>query len=101
MRWSNDALKSTLHRVRAPQARSADDTHTPERFSIPYVSKPSNSIADLQFCGADKDRVIDAIPGTWYVLVASRTNLQVGGEPEEVCADLCGRLCGHAPECHL
>ena len=34
MRWSNDELKSTLHRVVAPKG---DETETPERFSIPYV----------------------------------------------------------------
>jgi isopenicillin N synthase-like dioxygenase len=43
MRWSNDDLKSTLHRVRAPpraQNNNIDtdpDEMVPERFSIPYV----------------------------------------------------------------
>jgi isopenicillin N synthase-like dioxygenase len=42
MRWSNDDLKSTLHRVRAPpraQNNNIDtdpDEMVPERFSIPY-----------------------------------------------------------------
>ncbi|KAG7094640.1 hypothetical protein E1B28_005464 [Marasmius oreades] len=37
MRWSNDILKSTLHRVRAPPRREGDGGKTRERFSIPYV----------------------------------------------------------------
>ncbi|RSH91931.1 hypothetical protein EHS25_009301 [Saitozyma podzolica] len=59
MRWSNDDLKSTLHRVRAPpraQNNNIDtgpDEMVPERFSIPY------------FCGANVDRTIDCLPGTW------------------------------------
>ncbi|KAL7422068.1 hypothetical protein Q5752_003843 [Cryptotrichosporon argae] len=53
MRWSNDDLKSTLHRVRAPPRRPEHGDMTPERFSIPY------------FCSANKDKVIDALPGSW------------------------------------
>ncbi|WVQ82264.1 hypothetical protein IAT38_004392 [Cryptococcus sp. DSM 104549] len=53
MRWSNDELKSTLHRVRAPPAKPDDGEMTRERYSIPY------------FCSADRDRIIDALPGTW------------------------------------
>ncbi|KAJ8077579.1 hypothetical protein PM082_002011 [Marasmius tenuissimus] len=53
MRWSNDTLKSTLHRVRA-LARSADDNGmTQKRFSIPY------------FIGADAKTIVDCIPGCW------------------------------------
>ncbi len=39
MRWSNDELHSTLHRVRAPLRRAEDGEMTRERFSIPYVSR--------------------------------------------------------------
>ncbi|KAM0746961.1 flavonol synthase/flavanone 3-hydroxylase [Meredithblackwellia eburnea MCA 4105] len=53
MRWSNDTLKSTLHRVRAPAPRPEDYGITPARYSIPY------------FCSANKNAVIDALPGTW------------------------------------
>ncbi|KAK6909639.1 hypothetical protein I203_103660 [Kwoniella mangroviensis CBS 8507] len=53
MRWSNDELKSTLHRVRAPPPRADDGEMTRERYSIPY------------FCSADPERVIDALPGTY------------------------------------
>lgn len=52
MRWSNDTLKSTLHRVRAPPPKEGD-THSRERYSIPY------------FLSADPDKVIDALPGTY------------------------------------
>lgn len=47
-RWSNDMLKSTLHRVRAPPLV---DGLTRARYSIPY------------FITADKERTIDCIPG--------------------------------------
>ncbi|KAH0841254.1 hypothetical protein AYO21_06867 [Fonsecaea monophora] len=50
-RWSNDTLKSTLHRVRAPPM--ARDGLTRARYSIPY------------FVTADRDRTIDCIPGCY------------------------------------
>ncbi|KAJ7731565.1 Clavaminate synthase-like protein [Mycena maculata] len=52
MRWSNDTIRSTIHRVRAPPGTHADGM-TPERYSIPY------------FCSADFNTVVDCIPGTW------------------------------------
>ncbi|KYK61550.1 hypothetical protein DCS_02692 [Drechmeria coniospora] len=64
MRWSNDELTSTMHRVRtsAPAdsgeaAESGDGSGprrmTRERFSIPY------------FVAADRERIIDCVPGCW------------------------------------
>ncbi|KII88339.1 hypothetical protein PLICRDRAFT_698734 [Plicaturopsis crispa FD-325 SS-3] len=50
-RWSNDILKSTLHRVRAPPRKEGDGGMTRERYSIPY------------FMTADRDKVIDCLPG--------------------------------------
>ncbi|KAJ7910872.1 thymine dioxygenase [Mycena leptocephala] len=44
MRWSNDTIKSTIHRVSAPPHTASVDGMTPERYSIPFV---------------------DCIPGTW------------------------------------
>ena len=41
MRWSNDELKSTLHRVRAPVRKEGDGEYTKERYSIPWVCLPS------------------------------------------------------------
>ncbi|KAJ7319410.1 thymine dioxygenase [Mycena albidolilacea] len=53
MRWSNDTIRSTIHRVRAPPQNRSVDGMTPERYSIPY------------FCCADFTTVVDCIPGTW------------------------------------
>lgn len=35
---SNDIVKSTIHRVRAPAISTDENGMTPERYSIPYVS---------------------------------------------------------------
>ncbi|KAL0566941.1 hypothetical protein V5O48_015055 [Marasmius crinis-equi] len=53
MRWSNDTLKSTSHRVRAPLMKADDDGVVPERFSVPYFIAP------------DTGTIIDALPGCW------------------------------------
>ncbi|KAF8954069.1 thymine dioxygenase [Flammula alnicola] len=54
MRWSNDTIKSTVHRVRTPPYIETDSGKMiPSRYSIPY------------FCGADSSVVVDCIPGTW------------------------------------
>ncbi|KAF8188900.1 thymine dioxygenase [Mycena galopus ATCC 62051] len=47
--WSNDTIRSTIHRVRAPPQSKTIDGMTPERYSIPY----------------DFDTTVDCIPGTW------------------------------------
>jgi isopenicillin N synthase-like dioxygenase len=52
MRWSNDILKSTLHRVRAPPL-SDGELNTPARFSIPY------------FIGPDASKKIECLPGCY------------------------------------
>ncbi|KAG7891112.1 hypothetical protein KL905_000549 [Ogataea polymorpha] len=52
MRWSNDKLKSTLHRVTAPPLDQGTGM-TRVRYSIPY------------FVSADRDEVVDALPGTF------------------------------------
>lgn len=51
-RWSNDTIKSTLHRVVEPPAPAEGDTH-PARYSIAY------------FCNPDFDKYIEAIEGTY------------------------------------
>lgn len=53
MRWSNDTIRSTVHRVRAPPGAALADGMVPERYSIPY------------FCCPDFETIVDAIPGTW------------------------------------
>ncbi|KAK7455780.1 hypothetical protein VKT23_010812 [Stygiomarasmius scandens] len=52
-RWSNDTIRSTVHRVRAPPGLKTDNGMTPERYSIPY------------FCASDLDTVVDCLPGTY------------------------------------
>lgn len=51
-RWSNDSIKSTMHRVVEPPAPEEGDIH-PARYSIAY------------FCNPDFDEYIEAIPGTF------------------------------------
>ncbi|KAF8592585.1 Clavaminate synthase-like protein [Ramaria rubella] len=53
MRWSNDIIRSTIHRVRAPPNLITKDGMFPERYSIPY------------FCSADFSSVVDCLPGTY------------------------------------
>ncbi|KAJ3832821.1 flavonol synthase/flavanone 3-hydroxylase [Lentinula raphanica] len=62
MRWSNDTLKSTLHRVRAPPRKDEDsgDGIVKDRFSMAY------------FMGADYDKTIDCLPGCFSPLRPKR-----------------------------
>ncbi|KDQ14484.1 hypothetical protein BOTBODRAFT_32614 [Botryobasidium botryosum FD-172 SS1] len=53
MRWSNDIIRSTVHRVRAPPDLVTEDGMTPERYSIPY------------FCSTDFSTVVECLPGTY------------------------------------
>ncbi|KAL0942710.1 flavonol synthase flavanone 3-hydroxylase [Colletotrichum truncatum] len=52
-RWSNNTIRSTMHRVQAPPLKDNDsgDRVTRARFSIPY------------FIGADQEKTVDCIPG--------------------------------------
>jgi isopenicillin N synthase-like dioxygenase len=51
-RWSNDQLKSTLHRVTAPPVDSETGI-SKARYSIPF------------FISANRDKVVDALEGTY------------------------------------
>jgi len=51
-RWSNDTIKSTMHRVVEPPAPLDGDVH-PARYSVAY------------FCNPNYDRQIEAIDGTY------------------------------------
>lgn len=51
-RWSNDTIKSTIHRVVEPPAPAEGDEH-PARYSMAY------------FCNPNFDKFIEAIPGTF------------------------------------
>ncbi|KAJ0357559.1 hypothetical protein COL154_010042 [Colletotrichum chrysophilum] len=52
-RWSNDTLRSTMHRVRAPPLETdmSGSRVTRARYSIPY------------FIGADSEKTVDCVPG--------------------------------------
>ncbi|KAK0461982.1 uncharacterized protein EV420DRAFT_1640277 [Desarmillaria tabescens] len=56
-RWSNDTLRSTLHRVVAPPAKQISETEvvTPARQSIAYFSNPNftTEISCLPNCGKE------------------------------------------------
>jgi len=52
-RWSNDIIRSTVHRVRAPPNLASADGMTPDRYSIPY------------FCSTDFNRTVECLPGTY------------------------------------
>jgi isopenicillin N synthase-like dioxygenase len=59
MRWSDDRLQSTLHRVRMPRA----DEYLGPRYSLPF------------FCQANKDAVIQG-PGKSYAPITAHDYLQ-------------------------
>ncbi len=53
-RWSNDEIRSTMHRVVQPPAKPDDDSDMyPARYSIAY------------FCNPNFDQYIEALPNTW------------------------------------
>jgi isopenicillin N synthase-like dioxygenase len=53
-RWSNDAIRSTRHRVVQPPAQDGDESDMyPKRYSIAY------------FCNPNNESYIEALPGTW------------------------------------
>ncbi|ONH64961.1 1-aminocyclopropane-1-carboxylate oxidase [Cyberlindnera fabianii] len=66
-RWSNDTLKSTLHRVTAPPVNSETGI-SKVRYSIPY------------FVCADADKVIDALEGTYGDMVPKKYEPITSGE---------------------
>ncbi|RPD62426.1 thymine dioxygenase [Lentinus tigrinus ALCF2SS1-7] len=53
MRWSNDVIRSTVHRVRAPLNAKTVNGMVPERYSIPY------------FCSPERTAVVECLPGTY------------------------------------
>ncbi|KAH9922796.1 thymine dioxygenase [Epithele typhae] len=53
MRWSNDVIRSTIHRVRAPPGMKTEDNMVPDRYSIPY------------FCAPEFTQVVECLPGTY------------------------------------
>lgn len=55
MRWSNDTIQSTIHRVVEPPRRTTATDEHPPRYSIAY------------FCNPNFQSHIEAIPGTYAV----------------------------------
>ncbi|KAH9942877.1 thymine dioxygenase [Amylocystis lapponica] len=62
MRWTNDMIRSTVHRVRAPPNCIAQDGMTPERYSIPYRELACSSLTIIR---QDFNKVVDCLPGTY------------------------------------
>lgn len=73
-RWSNDNIKSTIHRVVEPP--SGDGDVYPARYSIAYVApsptrkRTTSYLKELTmenryFCNPNFDSLIEAIPGTY------------------------------------
>ncbi|GFP56406.1 hypothetical protein ACSS6W_006685 [Trichoderma asperelloides] len=59
MRWSNDELKSTMHRVKAPPlAADEDEAATKHR-----MTRARHSV--VYFVGADLEKTVDCVPGCW------------------------------------
>ncbi|EED14117.1 gibberellin 20-oxidase, putative [Talaromyces stipitatus ATCC 10500] len=74
MRWSNDELKSTLHRVRAPplvdNEGESKGRMTKARYSIPYFISPDRDrlIECLPNChGPDRPKKYEAITSSDYI----------------------------------
>ena len=59
MRWSDDRLPSTLHRVRMPRPDEVDGERLGPRYSIAY------------FAQADRDAVIESPGGTYAPITAA------------------------------
>ncbi|KAM0253060.1 hypothetical protein ACHAQJ_007436 [Trichoderma viride] len=58
MRWSNDELKSTMHRVKAPRL-AKDEGEVPKN----KVIKARHSV--VYFMCADLEKTVDCVPGCW------------------------------------
>ncbi|KAL7786235.1 hypothetical protein V8C37DRAFT_392640 [Trichoderma ceciliae] len=58
MRWSNDELKSTMHRVRAPPL-AKDEGHASKN----EMTKARHSV--VYFICADLEKTVDCVPGCW------------------------------------
>ncbi|PNP38270.1 hypothetical protein TGAMA5MH_09843 [Trichoderma gamsii] len=61
MRWSNDELKSTMHRVKAPPSLEADGDEAV--MTKNRVTRARHSV--VYFVGADLEKTVDCVPGCW------------------------------------
>jgi isopenicillin N synthase-like dioxygenase len=72
-RWSNDILRSTLHRVVAPTAKKTDETQDviPVRQSIAFFCNPNfdAEIACLPNCfGPGKEKKYETVTTEAYIV---------------------------------
>jgi isopenicillin N synthase-like dioxygenase len=85
-RWSNDTLRSTLHRVVAPPAKkiSAAEAMTPARQSIAFFCNPnfSTEITCLPNCG--KNAKYPSINTGDYIVGRLAATIHGGGYSTEV-----------------
>ena len=66
-RWSNDTIKSTIHRVVEPPQKEGE-TH-PARYSIAYALRQGSYLYELTFtsyfCNPNFKDFIEVLPGTY------------------------------------
>ncbi|KAG8529083.1 uncharacterized protein KY384_005718 [Bacidia gigantensis] len=80
MRWSNDTLKSTVHRVNLPPRQdrfTGDDRMTRERYSIPYFVSPKGEhmVECLPSC-IDEKHPAKYDPIRWNDYMLMRASMQ-------------------------
>ena len=80
MRWSNDTLKSTLHRVVLPPLQnrfSGDEQTTRARYSIPYFVSPEGpSIIECLPSCTDAAHPPKYEPIVWQEYMMMRASMQ-------------------------
>ena len=86
MRWSNDKLKSTLHRVTLPPLQDRVTGHermTRERFSIPYfVSPEGKSVVECLPSCEDEAHPAKYKPIVWDAYRLMRASMQYETKPD-------------------
>jgi isopenicillin N synthase-like dioxygenase len=63
MRWSNDELKSTMHRVKAPPSRAVDEGEDNTVATKSKLTRARHSV--VYFVGADLEKTVDCVPSCW------------------------------------
>jgi len=80
MRWSNDTLKSTVHRVSLPPKQdrfTGDERMTRARYSIPYfVSPRGESVVECLPSCRDEGRPAKYGPIRWDEYMLMRASMQ-------------------------
>ena len=88
MRWSNDILKSTVHRVSLPPKQdrfTGYERLTRARYSIPYfVSPKGESIVTCLPSCTDEKHPAKYGPIKWNDYMLMRASMQYDSKPQEV-----------------